>query len=87
MERTVCSLHAQRVGELDLAAGARLHTFDLGEHVRCQHVAPDDDEIARGILDRRLFDHRPDADDTELIELGRRIDDAVRTDLIPAAPA
>src|SRR3954453_1532357 len=55
-EGAVRRLDAQRVGQLDLPTGAGLHPFDLLEDVGRQHIATDDDEIARSIVDRRLLD-------------------------------
>ena len=86
MERTGRSLGAQRVGELDLAATSRLHLLDLGEHVGREHVAADDDQVARSVVHGRLLHHRPDPDNTALVDLRRRIDDAVRADLLAGHP-
>ncbi len=74
--------HAQRIGELDLAAAAGLHPLELGEDVGRQHVTPDDDQITGGVFDGRLFDHRTNLDHTVRIHLGRRIDHAIGADFL-----
>src|SRR6185436_6296447 len=80
VEWAVCSLHTQRIGQLDLAAGAWLHPFELREDIGRQHVPADDDEIAGGVLDRRFLDERAHTDDAVSVELALRLDHDVRPD-------
>src|SRR3954470_15080306 len=86
MKGTGGSLDPQRIGQLDLATGTRLHALDLLEDVGRQDVSADDDQIAGSVVDRRLLDHRAHADDTVAVELPGRVDDAVGTDLITWHP-
>src|SRR5690242_19632963 len=55
VERRPRCLRLERVGELDLAPGARTDAGDLVEDVGRQHVSPDDDEVARRIVRLRLL--------------------------------
>jgi hypothetical protein len=63
-------LGPQRVGELQLAAGARREALDLVEHVRGQHVPADEDVVGRRLVDRRLLDQVGDRDDTPASSIG-----------------
>ena len=51
----------QRIGQLDLAAGARLHVGQVIEDHRRQQVAAHDGQRGRGLLGLRLFHHAGDA--------------------------
>ena len=55
---------------------------DLVEHVGREHVAADDDEVARRHLRLRLLDHVADRDHAGLVERTGRIDHAVGADLL-----
>ena len=82
VERRPRRLRPQGVGELDLAAPSGLQTGDLVEDVRRQHVAADDDQVARRLAGGRLLDHVADGDDAVGIDRARRVDHAVGADLL-----
>src|SRR5680860_448624 len=71
---------ADRVGELELAAGARLDAAERFEDLGGEHVPAHDREVRRRVLRLRLLDDGVHLDET-LVE-GARADAAVRRDPI-----
>src|SRR6266513_3762162 len=58
-DRLLLQQHADGVGELELAARARLDAVERVEDAGAEHVAADHCQVRRCVLRLRLLDHRP----------------------------
>ena len=87
VERRSLSLRPQRIRELDLTERADSAGGDLLEDVRRQHVAADDDEVTRRLVDGWLLHQVGDRHDTVGVDGPARRDHAVPARPRRGAPA